>query len=42
MLRAAGHRGWCVIGVILSGWDIEGKKVLKQFEGYIQSSFRSY
>ena len=28
LLRAAGHRGWCVFGVILSGRDIEGKQVL--------------
>ena len=30
LLRAAGHRGWCVcvFGVLLSGWDIEGKSVL--------------
>ena len=26
LLRAAAHRGWGVFGVILSGWDIAGKK----------------
>ena len=25
LLRAAGHQGWWVFGVILSGWGIEGK-----------------
>ena len=28
LLRAAGQRGWCVFGVLLSGWGIEGKSVL--------------
>ena len=32
LLRAASHLGWCVFGVILSGWDIEGKVNILLYE----------